>query len=58
MNETLTTHWFKLAGLILIELAKISIFVVFGAYLLALAWAALASLCAKPKPVAAAAALN
>ena len=58
MNDTLITHWLKLAGHILVELAKISIFVVFGAYLLALAWAALASLYATPKPFAAAAAPN
>jgi hypothetical protein len=58
MNETLITSWLKLAGLILVWLAEISIFVVFGAYLLALALAALASLYAKPKLVAAAAAPN
>jgi hypothetical protein len=58
MNETLIASWLKLVGLILVWLAKVSIFVVFSAYLLALALAALASLYAKLKPLAGAAAPN
>jgi len=56
MNETLISYWLKLPGMILIELAKIAIFTVLGAYLVALAWTAIASLYAEPKAAAAGAA--
>jgi Glycosyltransferase family 87 len=40
MNQLLITHWL-IGGVILVWLAEIFIFIVLGAYLLALAWAAL-----------------
>lgn len=58
MNETLVTYWLRRPGLIVVGLAKLAIFSVLGAYLLALAWAALASLHAKPNPVATGSAPN
>jgi hypothetical protein len=38
MNETLLMHWFDLSGHAVVELAKISIFVVLSSYLSALAF--------------------
>jgi Glycosyltransferase family 87 len=37
MNETLLMHWFGLSGHVVVELAKISVFVVLGGYLSAIA---------------------
>ena len=53
MNEALVTYWLRLPGLIVVKLAKNAIFAVLTAYLLALAWATLASLHIKPKPLTA-----
>jgi len=58
MNELLITHWLKLSGLILVVFAKIAIFVVLSAYLVALAWTAIGSLYARPKVGAAVGAQN
>jgi len=54
MNENLALKsydWFMLVRLVKIaRLAKITIFIVFSAYLMALAWAAVVAPCAKAKP--------
>ena len=52
MNERLVSAWLP-KGWVVVQLAKSAIFVVLSAYLLALAWAALASLDAKRKLIAA-----
>jgi hypothetical protein len=55
MNEMLLTYWLAVPGLIVVGLAKILVFSVLSAYLLALAWATLTSFYAKPKSAVAAA---
>jgi hypothetical protein len=52
MNESLVTAWLP-AAWVVVQLAKSAIFAVLSAYLLALVWAALASLDAKRKLIAA-----
>jgi hypothetical protein len=52
MNESLVTAWLP-ASWVVVQLAKSAIFAVLSAYLLALVWAALASLDAKRKLIAA-----
>jgi hypothetical protein len=53
MNEILVRAWLPAHSVVVVQLAKSAIFAVLSAYLLALVWAALASLAAKHKLIAA-----